>query len=97
MYFKEAIRKRVLELCNKYNYTPNRLAELSAIPPSTLRAILTNKVDNPSSLIIYKICKTLNMEIKDFFNSDIFKEDFDDWKYILLSFNQLLNYYEFYL
>ena len=27
MLFKEAITLRILELCNKYNYTQNKLAE----------------------------------------------------------------------
>ena len=64
--------KRILELCNKYNYTPNKLAELSAIAPSTLRALLANNVDNPSSTIIFKICKTLKIELKDFYDSPLF-------------------------
>lgn len=72
MLFKEAISQRILELCNKYNYSPNKLAELSAIPPSTLRALLANKVDNPSSTLIFKICKTLKIELKDFYDSNLF-------------------------
>ena len=63
---------RILELCNKYNYTPNKLAELSAITRSTLRALLANNVDNPSSTIIFKICKTLKIELKDFYDSPLF-------------------------
>lgn len=31
MLFKEAITLKILELCNKYNYIPNKLAELSAL------------------------------------------------------------------
>mgnify|MGYP003195907595 CR=1 FL=1 len=69
MLFKEAITLRILELCNKYNYTPNKLAELSAIAPS---ALLANNVDNPSSTIIFKICKTLKIELKDFYDSPLF-------------------------
>ena len=72
MLFKQAVSTRILELCNQYNYTPNRLAELSAVPPSTLRALLANKVENPSSYIIYKICKTLKIKVKDFYDSDLF-------------------------
>ena len=72
MLFKEAVSQRIYELCNKYNYTPNKLAELSAIPPSTLRALLANQVDNPSSTIIFKICKTLKIDLKDFFDSKLF-------------------------
>ena len=72
MLFKEAVSRRIYELCKKYNYTPNKLAELSAIPPSTLRAMLINQVDNPSSTIIFKICKTLKIDLKDFFDSELF-------------------------
>ena len=72
MLFKEAISKRIFELCDKYDYTPNRLAEMSAIPPSTLRATLANKVENPSASVIYKICKTLKIDIKEFYNSNLF-------------------------
>ena len=96
MKFREAVSERVYELCDKYNYTPNRLAELSTVPPTTLRSLLANNVtnplaemstvppatfndminekrDNPSSYVIYKICKTLKIEMKDFYDSDLFK------------------------
>lgn len=72
MLFKEALSKRIIELCNNYNYTPNRLAEMSYIPPSTLRSLINNQVENPSSLIIYKICKTLKITLKEFYDSKLF-------------------------
>ena len=72
MLFKEAISTRILELCNKYKYTPNKLAEMSSIPPSTLRALINNQVDNPSSYIVYRICRTLKIDLKEFFDSDLF-------------------------
>lgn len=75
MLFKEAVSKRILELCNEYGYTVNRLAELSAIPPTTLRSLISNNVDNPSATVIFKICKTLNIDIKTFFDSDLFNID----------------------
>lgn len=73
MLFKEAVSQRILDLCEIHNYSPNKLAELSSTPPSTLRATITNQVDNPSSYIIYKLCKKLKIEIKDFYDSDLFK------------------------
>ena len=73
LLFKQAISRRIYELCDIYNYTPNKLAELSTIPPSTLQDMLLEKVSNPSSYVIYKICKTLNIEISEFYNSDVFK------------------------
>lgn len=75
MLFKQAISTRIIELCKEYNYTPNKLAELSTIPPTTLNSMISNKVNNPSATNIYKICKTLNITLKDFFASDLF--DFD--------------------
>ena len=79
MLFKEAVSERIFNLCDKYNYSPNRLAEMSAIPPSTLRAMLSNKVDNPSAYNIYKICKTLKISIKDFYDCDLFNyKNLDD-------------------
>lgn len=72
MLFKESVSQRILELCDKYDYTPNKLAELSAIPPSTLRALLANNVNNPSSFIIYKLCRTLKITLKDFYDSKLF-------------------------
>lgn len=75
MLFKEATSQRILDLCKQYYYTPNKLAEMSSIPPSTLRALLDNKVNNPSSYSIYKICRTLKIDLKEFYNSDLFKID----------------------
>lgn len=72
MLFKEAISKRLYELCEQYNYTPNKLAEISTIPPSTLNGIMNCKIENPSSYMIFKICKTLNITLKEFYDSDLF-------------------------
>lgn len=79
MLFKEAVSRRILELCEQYNITPNKLAELSAIPPTTLCSLIANRVDNPSSTNIYKICKTLKISLKDFFDNELFDfNNFDD-------------------
>ena len=73
MLFKEAVSERIYELCDKFKMTPNRLAELCTAPPTTLRSMLANNVTNTSSYVIYKICKVFKIELKDFFDSDLFK------------------------
>ena len=79
MLFKKALSIRIEELCSERNITVNRLAEMSTIPPSTLRDIVNCKVENPSSTIIYQVCKTLKIEIKEFYDSDLFKlENLED-------------------
>ena len=72
MLFKEAISRRILELCDNNNITPNRLAEISTVPPSTLRDIISCKVNNPSSYVIYQICKALKISIIEFYDSELF-------------------------
>lgn len=72
MSFQEAVSKRIFELCDKYNYTPNGLAEASSVPPSTLQNITQCKIINPSSYVLFQLCITLNITLKDFFDSDLF-------------------------
>ncbi|MGM9882377.1 MAG: helix-turn-helix domain-containing protein [Bacilli bacterium] len=74
MLFKEAVSKRIYELCKLNDITPNGLAEASSIPPSTLQGIMQCKVGNPSSYVIYQICKPLKISMKEFFDSDLFNE-----------------------
>ena len=73
MKLKEATSRRIIELCNKYGYTPNKLAEMSIIPPATFNDMINEKRENPSSLVISKICKTFKIELKDFYDSYLFK------------------------
>ena len=75
MLFREAISKRIYELCEIYHYTPNKLAELSTIAPSTLQDMLSLKVLNPSSYVIYQLCKTLKITLKDFYDIKLFLEE----------------------
>lgn len=77
MLFKKALSLRIEELCANKNITINRLAETSTIPPSTLRDIVNCKVENPSSTVIYQLCKTLKISLKEFYDSNLF-EDIDD-------------------
>ena len=71
-FFKEAVSKRIYDLCCEHDFTPNKLAKLSAVAPSTLQDMLLCKVENPSSYIIFKICKTLKISMQEFFDKDIF-------------------------
>ena len=75
MKFKEAVSNRIIDLCNKENLTINGLAEKSTVPTSTLRDLINCRINNPSSFVIYQICKTLNIPLEEFFNDDLF--DFD--------------------
>ncbi len=43
MLLKEATSRRIIELCNKYGYSPSRLSEISRIPASTFSDMITEK------------------------------------------------------
>ena len=75
MLFREAVSVRILEICEENNISPNRLAEKSTIPPSTLRDVVACKVINPSSFVIYQLCKAVKLPINEFYKSELFNFD----------------------
>ena len=68
-----AIRDRILHLCNEHNVTINKLATMSALPPSSIKNILYGKSKDPKILTIKKICDGLDITLIDFFNVPEFK------------------------
>ena len=77
MFFKDAVSERIIQLCEERDITINKLSEMSVVPTSTLRDMVSGKVNNPSATVIYQVCKPLNIKIKDFFNSELF-DDLDE-------------------
>ena len=72
MLIKEAIEKRIFELCHEHNIAINALANISGVSPSTVYSILNEKSQNPGIVSIKKICDGLNITIREFFNSELF-------------------------
>lgn len=68
----DAIKNRILSLCEEYNLTINALAELSALPPSSLKNILYGRSKNPQILTIKVICDGLGITLGDFFSTQEF-------------------------
>ncbi len=67
-----AIRNRILQLCGERNLTINKLATISAIPPTSLKNILYGKSNNPKILTIKLICDGLDMTLAEFFDTKEF-------------------------
>ena len=68
----KAIKNRILQLCGERNITINKLATLSALPPSSLKAILYGRSQNPKMLTIKMICDGLEITLAEFFDTDEF-------------------------
>ena len=74
MNTKEAVAKRILELCEERNMAVNALATVSGVSPSTIYSMLNEKSQNPGIVSIKKLCDGLGISLRDFFNSDLFDE-----------------------
>ena len=67
-----AVRNRLLTLCGERKITINRLAALSALPPSSIKNILYGKSQNPKLLTIKMICDGLGITLGEFFSTPEF-------------------------
>ena len=68
----DAVRIRILQLCGEHGLTINRLATLSALPPSSIKNILYGKSQNPKLLTVKMICDGLDMTLAEFFDTETF-------------------------
>ena len=62
-----AVKNRILQLCGERDISINRLATLSALPPSSVKNILYGKSRNPKLLTIKLICDGLGITLGEFF------------------------------
>lgn len=67
-----AIRSRILRLCGERGISVNRLANLSDVPPSSIKNILYGKSNNPKLMTIKLICDGLGITLGEFFSCDEF-------------------------
>ena len=66
------VRDRILKLCDERNMTINKLATLSALPPSSIKNILYGKSNDPKLKTIKKICDGLDITLGQFFDTPEF-------------------------
>lgn len=66
MDLQQAIKYRIIKLCQMQNVTVNGLAMLSGMPQSTVNSLIDGSSQNPKLLTILRLCLGLNMELKEF-------------------------------
>lgn len=71
---KEAVAKRILELCEERKIAVNALATIAGIPPSTVYSMLNEKSKNPGIVSIKKLCDGLGITLREFFEAEIFED-----------------------
>ncbi len=68
-----AVKNRLLELCGESGISINKLANLSAVPPSSVKNILYGKSMNPKIVTIKKLCDGLEITLPEFFDTEEFR------------------------
>lgn len=74
MNISEAIRKRILYLCDENDITVNALSDKSGITQSTLNDIVNGTTYSTGVATIQKMCDGLDISIRDFFDSELFSD-----------------------
>lgn len=74
MNAKEAVAKRIIELCEERDIAINALANISGVSPSTIYSMLNEKSKNPGIVSLKKICDGFDISLRQFFDSKIFDD-----------------------
>lgn len=68
----QTVGVRILMLCEKNHLTVNGLANLSAVPPSTLKNVINGVSKNPGIVTIKKLCDAFGITLGEFFSTPEF-------------------------
>lgn len=74
MTIGEAVRLRILELCETHDISINRLSTLSGVTQSTVNNIVSGRNHSTTVSTVQKLCDGLGITIEEFFHSPLFRE-----------------------
>lgn len=72
MTIGEAVRCRILQLCEERNLSVNKLSSISGVTQSTVNNIISGRNHSTTVSTLQKLCDGLGITIQDFFQSDLF-------------------------
>ena len=72
MDLTNAIKYRIIELCNEKKLNINQLSIKAGINPATIRSILKDRCKTPNTSTIYFLCLGFGISLEDFFAANIF-------------------------
>ena len=73
MNIGEAVKERILELCNERGLTLNKLSTISGVTQSTVNNIVSGRNNSATVSTVKKLCDGLGITITDFFTSELFQ------------------------
>ena len=72
MTIGEAVRQRILQLCQERNMSINKLSGISGVTQSTVNNIISGRNNSTTVSTIKKLCDGLGISIDEFFHSELF-------------------------
>lgn len=72
MTIGEAVRYRILQLCEERNLSVNKLSSIRGVTQSTVNNIISGRNHSTTVSTLQKLCDGLGITIQDFFQSDLF-------------------------
>ena len=72
MTIGEAVRQRIIQLCQERNITVNKLSGISGVTQSTVNNIVSGRNNSATVSTIKKLCDGLGITIDEFFHSELF-------------------------
>lgn len=67
-----AVKTRILQLCDNRNLSVHRLSIESGVSPSTIKNIIYGKSINPGIVTIKMLCDGFGITLPQFFDSPLF-------------------------
>ena len=74
MNIGEAVRLRILDLCEEQKLSVNKLSNLSGVTQSTVNNIVSGRNHSATISTIKKLCDGLGISIEAFFHSERFRD-----------------------
>ena len=68
----EAVRQRIVQLCQERDISVNKLSSISGVTQSTVNNIVSGRNNSATVSTIKKLCDGLGITIDEFFHSELF-------------------------
>ena len=70
----DAVRQRIIQLCEERDISINKLSSISGVTQSTVNNIVSGRNNSATVSTIKKLCDGLGITIDEFFHSELFAD-----------------------
>ena len=74
MTIGDAVRQRIIQLCQERNISINKLSGISGVTQSTVNNIVSGRNNSATVSTIKKLCDGLGITLREFFETEIFED-----------------------